>query len=126
MEEKDKANSVCINCSDDEGAMVLTLVNMGGQIRVNICLYPIGESLEYHYTSIQYWESIGKPLLMWNGSCSVSTQTFLFSNAPGELLNSHYPFLLSPKYCFFPVIIYIMHQTVIISIMIMRVAPKSI
>lgn len=75
-------------------------VNMGKQIKLNICLHPVLRSLKCRQTRTQYWKSIGKALLMWNGSCSLSTQTFLFSNAPGELLNSHYPFLLSSKYWF--------------------------
>lgn len=78
----------------------LICVNMGRRIRVNICLYPLVGSLKCHQTRTQYWKSIGNTSLMWNGGCSLSTQTFLFSNAPGELLNSHYPFLLGSKYWF--------------------------
>lgn len=82
MEEEFYTDLVCINCCDDGGAMVLISVNTEGRIRVSICPYPIVESLKHHYTSMQYWDSIGEPLLMWIGSCRVSRQTFLFLILP--------------------------------------------
>lgn len=38
---------------------------------------------------------------------SVENAAFIFPNAPTELLNRHYPFVLRPKYHSSPLIIYI-------------------
>lgn len=53
----------------------------------------------------------------------IENAAFIFPNAPTELLNRHYPFVLRPKYHSSPSDHLHMHQTVIISITFMRPLP---
>lgn len=54
------------------------------------------------------------------GRCCIENAAFIFPNAPTELLNRRYPFVLRPKYHSSPFDHLHMQQTVIISITFMR------
>ena len=77
--------TTCNPMSDAESTL-----NTKQQIRRN-CIYLrlIPESLKHHYPGVQY-KINGRGHCSLGMGCRMSTEPFLCSNAPAELLNPHY------------------------------------